>query len=58
MIKANDLPRFGEPLCSCGKYTMRFCVTRWAYCGKQAVSLSRRWREKLIAAASAQEPKL
>lgn len=47
MIRARVTPPKGEPRCTCGKYSMRFCVTSFAYCGRQTVSASRRWRKKL-----------
>lgn len=47
MIKAKAQPRAGEPRCSCGQHTMRHCVITWGYCGRQAVSVSNHWREKL-----------
>lgn len=45
---AGGKPPYGnnsDPPCSCGKWPMRFCVTQYRYCGKQAVSISDRWRE-------------
>lgn len=42
-------------MCSCGKYPMRHCVTRWAYCGRQAATVSIEWRKRLGVGKSSSE---
>lgn len=44
-------------MCSCGRYPMRFCVTKWAYCGKQAAIVSVEWRKRLGVGKSGSEQK-